>query len=77
MNLGNGKGFSVFEVIDAVKHVTGRSLEFEVAARRPGDPPVLVADASLARQALDWSPRHVTIDGIIETAWRFHASRQR
>ena len=77
MNLGNGKGFSVFEVIDAVKHVTGRKLEFEVAARRPGDPPVLVADASLARRALDWSPRYITMEDIIDTAWKFHASRQR
>ena len=58
MNLGNGNGFSVFEVIDAVKRVTGREVEFEVAARRPGDPPFLVADAGLARQELD----HVRAD---------------
>lgn len=72
MNLGNGNGFSVFEIIDAVKRVTGQAVEYEVAERRPGDPPVLVADASLAREQLNWSPNYASIDEIIETAWRFH-----
>jgi UDP-glucose 4-epimerase len=76
MNLGNGNGFSVFKVIDAVKRVTGRNVEFEVVARRPGDPPVLVADSSRARCALGWSPRYATMDEIIQTAWNFHASRR-
>lgn len=72
MNLGNGGGFSVFEVIRAVERVTGRSVDYRVDERRPGDPPRLVADASLARSKLDWIPNYTDLDSIIETAWRFH-----
>ena len=73
MNLGNGNGFSVFEVIESVRRVTGKNVEFEVAERRAGDPPMLVADAGLARQALGWSPRYADLDAIVESAWKFHS----
>lgn len=72
MNLGNGDGFSVFDVIEAVERVTGLRVEYQVEDRRPGDPPRLVADASLARNKLDWTPQYTGIDPIIETAWQFH-----
>lgn len=72
MNLGNGKGFSVFEVIEAVRHVTGRQVEFDIADRRPGDPSTLVADASLARRELGWTPRYSELEEIVSSAWAFH-----
>lgn len=72
MNLGNGNGFSVFEIIKAVERVTGRSVVYEVEGRRPGDPPTLVANAARATKALNWTPVFNSIESIIETAWRFH-----
>lgn len=72
MNLGNGSGFSVFEVIKAVQNITGHTVDFSVEEGRPGDPPILVADAGLAKNALNWKPGYRSIDSIIETAWRFH-----
>lgn len=72
MNLGNGDGFSVFEIIQAVERVTACRVDHEIAERRAGDPPKLVADASRARKALEWAPRYGSIDAIVNTAWRFH-----
>lgn len=71
-NLGNGHGFSVRQVIEAAQAVAGRPVKYEVAARREGDPAVLVASSERARHELDWRPRYTTIDGILETAWRWH-----
>jgi len=73
-NLGTGRGSSVLEVIDAVRQVAGRDLPWLPAPRREGDPPCLWADASLARQELGWSPEYTTIEGIVETAWRWAES---
>jgi len=72
MNLGNGDGFSVFDVIRAVERVTGQSVAFDIEEKRAGDPPQLVADATLARKELNWAPRFVSMESIIESAWRFH-----
>jgi len=72
MNLGNGSGFSVFDVIRSVERVTGQTVDYTIEERRAGDPPSLVADASLARQALGWQPSFTSMDSIIETAWQFH-----
>jgi len=72
LNLGNGNGFSVFEIIDAAMRVTGETINYEIANRRPSDPPFLVADAGFARQSLGWTPRYTSIDAIIESAWTFH-----
>jgi UDP-glucose 4-epimerase len=72
MNLGIGEGFSMFDIIHAVERVTGCTVEFDVEGRRPGDPPRLVANATLARSTLDCGPRYDRIDSIIETAWVFH-----
>lgn len=68
-NLGNGQGYSVREVIDCAKTVTGLPIRVEEAARRPGDPAVLVGDATLALAELGWKPRYPELERIIETAW--------
>ncbi len=77
MNLGNGAGFSVLEVIDACRRVTGRDIPCQLAPRRPGDPPRLVARAHRARQELTWHPQHADIETIVETAWRWHRGHPR
>ena len=71
-NLGSGSGFSVMEVIEAARAVTGKRIAFDVSPRRPGDPPVLVADSSRAGSELGWKPAHASLESIIETAWRWH-----
>ena len=73
LNLGNGAGFSVFEVIDCARRVTGRPISYVLAPRRPGDPATLVALAERARQILRWQPRYSSIDSIIDTAWHWHS----
>lgn len=73
-NLGNGEGFSVQQVIEVVRSVVaedGRSLKVEEGARRPGDPAVLVADASKAKAELGWSPRFADLKTIVAHAWRW------
>ena len=70
-NLGNGKGFSVREVIDAAEKVTGKKIKATETGRRPGDPPVLVGSALKAREVLDWQPRYGDLSLIIETAYRW------
>jgi UDP-glucose 4-epimerase len=69
LNLGTGTGYSVLEVIEAAKRVSGRELPFEVGDRREGDPPRLVADASRARAVLGWAPRQPSLDAIVRSAW--------
>ncbi|MFJ9769834.1 UDP-glucose 4-epimerase GalE [Kitasatospora sp. NPDC101157] len=70
-NLGNGSGFSVREVIESVKRVTGREIPVQVAGRRAGDPAVLVASAERAHEALGWTPRRPNLDDIVADAWKF------
>jgi UDP-glucose-4-epimerase GalE len=72
LNLGTGRGFSVLEVIDACRRVTGRDIRSRVVDRRAGDPPMLVADASRAKHQLAWSARHTSIDSIVDSAWQWH-----
>jgi UDP-glucose 4-epimerase len=71
-NLGNGQGFSVRQVIEAARAVTGRAIDYEVAPRRTGDPPVLVASSRKARNELGWSPAWTELAPIIDSAWRWH-----
>jgi UDP-arabinose 4-epimerase len=71
-NLGNGDGYSVRQVIDAVERVSGRAMPVSIVGRRPGDPPSLVADSTMARARLGWSPALPAIDDIVATAWRWH-----
>lgn len=76
-NLGNGQGFSVREVIDAARQVTGRDIPVQYGERREGDPARLVADSSLARERLGWQPRYPEIEKIIAHAWRWALASQR
>jgi UDP-glucose 4-epimerase len=68
-NLGNGKGFSVHEVIDTARRVTGQAIPAATQARRPGDPAVLVADSQKVRRELGWQPRYEDLGTIIGHAW--------
>lgn len=76
-NLGNGDGHSVLQIIETARQVTGRAIACEAVARRPGDPPRLVADASLARSTLGWNPRRAALTDIIEDAWKWHQAHPR
>jgi UDP-glucose 4-epimerase len=70
-NLGNGRGFSVREVIESARRVTGREISSREAERRPGDPAVLVASAKKIRDDLAWEPRHPELDDIVHSAWEW------
>jgi UDP-arabinose 4-epimerase len=72
INLGAGQGHSIREVQSAVGRLAGRPVPVETCPRRPGDPPVLVADPRKALQVLGWKPRFTELDEIVETAWRWH-----
>lgn len=74
-NLGNGTGYSVQQVIEAAKAVTGRGLLAHVAPRRPGDPAQLVAGAEKARRELGWLPRYPQLEVILQHAWAWHQAR--
>jgi UDP-glucose 4-epimerase len=74
-NLGNGNGFSVLEVIETAKKVTGVDFAVKHEARRAGDPPRLVADSSAIKTKLGWSPRYADLDTIVAHAWAFECSR--
>ena len=75
INLGTGRGHSVREVIDTVQRASGRDVPFELAPRRAGDPPELVADPARAREALGWTPRYPELATIVEHAWSWHSAR--
>ncbi|MBT8473479.1 MAG: UDP-glucose 4-epimerase GalE [Marinicaulis sp.] len=68
LNCGYGRGYSVYEVIEAFERVSGKTLDREIAPRRAGDPPQLIADNAAIRTILDWRPRYDDIDFIVETA---------
>jgi UDP-glucose 4-epimerase len=70
-NLGIGEGYSVLEVVETVKRVSGRDVPTEKAPRRPGDPPRLVAASQKIAHELGWKPSFTSLDAIIETAWQF------
>lgn len=71
-NLGNGRGYSVRQVVEAAEEVVGRRLNIPVAARRPGDPQRLVASKARAQEVLGWAPLTTDMREIIESAWRWH-----
>lgn len=73
LNLGTGNGYSVREVIATAEKVAGRPVPVRESARRPGDPPRLVADARQARAVLGWQPRHDRLETIVASAWAWHA----
>lgn len=71
-NLGNGKGFSVKEVVEVAKKVTGINIKSEIADRRPGDPATLIASSNKAIKELGWNPKFNSLETIIDTAWKWH-----
>jgi UDP-glucose 4-epimerase len=73
-NLGNGTGYSVRQVIDAVQRVSGKDIKVVEAVRRPGDPPVLTADSTRARRELGWKTDYPSLESIVQSAWKFHVS---
>ena len=75
INLGNGQGYSVLEVVEAARRVTGREIKVEMQGRRPGDPSHLVADAARAQRVLGWQPRRPDLAAIIGSAWQWHSER--
>jgi UDP-glucose 4-epimerase len=73
-NLGYGNGYSVAEVVEMARQITGRWISTEAGPRRAGDPPVLIASSDKIMRDLGWNPRHSELDRIIESAWRWHIS---
>ena len=73
-NVGNGRPYSVRDVIAAVERVTGQRVPWSAAARRPGDPAVLFASSDKIRRELGWRPSRPDLDSIVETAWRWHST---
>ncbi len=71
-NLGNGQGFTVKEVIETARDITGHPIPAEIGARRPGDPSVLIASSDKIRRELGWKPQYPDVHDIIETAWKWH-----
>lgn len=74
-NLGSSRGFSVREIIEAARRVTGHAIPEQVVARRAGDPSTLIAGSDKAKTVLGWTPRRTEIDTIIQDAWRWHEQR--
>jgi UDP-arabinose 4-epimerase len=71
-NLGNGRGFSVMEVIETARKVLGRDVPQRIGVRRAGDPPRLVADATRIHRELGWQPQYAALEDMITTAWNWH-----
>ena len=76
-NLGNGRGFSIKEVIETCREVTGHPIPAEVGARRPGDPDTLIASSDKIRQELGWKPLYPDLRTIVEHAWEWHRTHPR
>jgi UDP-glucose 4-epimerase len=74
-NLGNGNGFSVREVIEMAREVTGKEIRVIEKERRPGDPPILVGSSDKAKQVLNWQPKYADLENILSHAWQWHQQR--
>ena len=75
-NLGNGVGFTVNEVIETARKVTGHPIPAKVEARRAGDPAVLIASSEKAKEVLKWNPKYADLEQIIEDAWKWHKNHK-
>jgi UDP-glucose 4-epimerase len=71
-NLGSGQGYSVREIIESARRVTGHAIPADIHPRRAGDPDILVASSEKAEKVLGWKRAYESIDSIIESAWNFH-----
>jgi UDP-glucose 4-epimerase len=76
-NLGNGSGFSVKEVIETARQVTGKEIAVVYGDRRPGDPPILLGSSRKAQEVLQWQPRYPELAAIIDHAWQWHQQRHK
>lgn len=76
-NLGNGNGFSVQQMVESVRKVTGHAVPARLEDRRGGDPDILVASSEKAKQELGWMPKHPDVEDIIRTAWNWHSGHPR
>ena len=74
INLGNGQGFSVMEIIETARKITGKNIEVKIAPRRAGDPSRLIGDAKKAREILGWNPQFPDVESIIKSAWAWHSA---
>ncbi|NBQ63890.1 MAG: hypothetical protein EBU40_16600 [Proteobacteria bacterium] len=72
LNLGSGSGFSVAQIVETARRVTGHAIPTVSADRRAGDPPILVASGARARTILGWNPTESSIEAIIGSAWKWH-----
>jgi UDP-glucose 4-epimerase len=75
-NLGSGKGYSVKEIIEAARRVTGHPIPCEIQKRRPGDPAILIASSERAEKVLGWKRKYDSIDDIVRSAWNFHQTHK-
>ena len=75
-NLGNGNGFSVLDIIDSCSKITNTSIDYKFADRREGDPPMLVADSSKAKNLLSWNIKFSELDDIILSAYQWHSKEK-
>ncbi len=75
LNLGNGNGFSVKQVIETAEKVTARNIKVVESDRRPKNPPILVGSSDKARKLLGWEPQHPVLQEIISHAWQWHQHR--
>ena len=73
-NLGNGVGFTVKEVVETARKVTGHPIPAKEEPRRAGDPSMLIASSAKAREVLGWNPQYADLETIIDTAWNWHKS---
>ena len=73
-NLGNGRGFSIMELIETARDVTGHPIPVEFGPRRPGDPAILIASSDKIRQELGWEPRYPNLRDIVESAWKWYVA---
>ncbi|MGC2403248.1 MAG: UDP-glucose 4-epimerase GalE [Acidobacteriaceae bacterium] len=76
-NLGNGRGFTVREVVESARRVTGHPIPVDELPRRPGDPAVLIAGSTKIESELGWKPKYVRLDDIMSSAWEWHQQRYR
>jgi UDP-glucose 4-epimerase len=73
-NLGNGQGFSVKQVVEAARKITGHAIPTKMGPRRAGDPPILIAGSEKIRQELGWKPKYPKLEDIVQSAWNWHQS---
>ena len=76
LNLGTGVGFTVNEVIETARKVTGHPIPSKVEARRAGDPAVLIASSEKAKEILKWNPQYADLEQIIADAWNWHKNHK-